>query len=284
MAILSDRALLVQLSISQWTARKYDKRVSNQVAAMNHASNNAGRYNKSLLPMNEYLDNVHAKSSLIRKAFYTNTLPWAMEGAQLLPSTNYLAFMTEFRKAKGEWESLVSDFIAAYPTLKADAAKALGDMYQDADYPSEDSIADKFKMDLAVFPVPSDDFRVALSGDEMSRIQRDIQERLTQAQAMAAKDVWQRLYDRVEHISRQCSNPNARIHDSLVGHARELCELLPRLNLTDDPNLESMRQEVESKLASYHPDALRNDPGIRQNVADSAEDIMKKMSVFMNGL
>lgn len=284
MTLLSDRALLVQLSISQWQARKYDKRVSQQVAAINHASNSAGRYNKSLLPMNDYLDNVHGKSALIRKDFYTNTLPWAMEGAQLLPSTNYLAFMTEFRKAKGEWETLVSTFVAAYPTLKADAAKALGDMYSDADYPSENDIAGKFKMDLAVFPVPSNDFRVSLGSDEMSRIQKDIQERLAQAQALAAKDVWKRLYDRVEHISRQCGNPSARIHDSLVGHARELCDLLPRLNITDDPNLESMRQEVEQRLASYHPDALRNDPGIRQEVAESAEDIMKKMSVFMNGL
>jgi len=30
---LNDRALLVQLSISQWTARKFDKRVTRDVAS-----------------------------------------------------------------------------------------------------------------------------------------------------------------------------------------------------------------------------------------------------------
>lgn len=284
MANLSDRALLVQLTISQWTARKYDKRASQQVTDMHNASNDAGRFNKSLLPMNDYLANVHAKSSLIRQDFYHNTLPWAMEGAQMLPSTNYLAFMTKFRKAKSEWEALVADFVAAYPSLKVQAARALGGLYSDSDYPDDNAIADKFKIDLAVFPVPTNDFRVSLGNDEMSRIQRDIEQRLAQAQAQAAKDVWQRLYERVEHISRQCSNPKGRIYDTLVSHARELCDLLPRLNITDDPNLETMRQEVEQRLASYNPEVLRNDPGVRQEVADSAEDIMKKMSVYMNGL
>jgi hypothetical protein len=281
---LGDRALLVQLTISQWTARKYDKRVSQQVTKINHASSDAGRFNKSLLPLNDYLANVHAKSALIRQDFYTNTLPWAMEGAQLLPSSNYLAFMTQFRKAKSEWESLVRDFVANYPSLKVQAAQSLGDMYNDADYPADHEIAAKFNMDMAVFPVPSDDFRVALSGDEMSRIQKDIADRLAQAQAMASRDVWQRLYERVEHIARQCGNPKGRLHDSMLEHARDLCDLLPRLNITDDPNLESMRQEVEGKLASLSVEGLRSDATLRQTAADEANTIMAKMRALMEGV
>jgi hypothetical protein len=281
---LNDRALLVQLTISQWSARKYDRRVSQQVLNMNHASREAGRFNKSLLPLNDFLANVHSKSTLIRQDFYTNTLPWAMEGAQLLPSDNYLAFMTKFRKAKGEWESLVSDFVTHYPSLKRDAAKALGDMYDDADYPADNEIAAKFKIDMAVFPVPNNDFRVALSDGEMTRIQKDISDRLAQAQAQASRDVWQRLYDRVAHIARQCGNPNSRIHDSMLEHARELCSLLPRLNISDDSNLESMRQQVEEKLASLSTEGLRTDQTMRQTAAEEAEAIMNKMRSFMGGL
>ena len=97
---LSDKALLVQLNISQWTARKYDKRATEQVAQQNASALTAGRYNKSLLPMNDALTNIHQKSTLIRKKFYTNTLPWGIEGTMMLPSANYLNFMTEFRKEK----------------------------------------------------------------------------------------------------------------------------------------------------------------------------------------
>lgn len=284
MAQLNDRALLVQLTISQWSARKYDKRVSQQVTQVNYAISEAGRFNKSLLPLNDYLERVHSKSALIRKEFYTNTLPWTMEGVNLLPTTNYLNFMTKFRKAKSEWETLVADFVFNYPALKIEARRSLGAMYSDEDYPDDDEIGAKFKMDVAVFPVPTNDFRVELSGAELARIQQDITDRLKQASLFATKDTWQRLYERVEHIARQCSNSKARLHDSMLEHARELCELLPRLNITDDPHLEAMRQEVETKLASLSTDLLRNDPAVRQTTADEASAIMDKMRAFMGGL
>jgi hypothetical protein len=281
---LNDRALLVQLSVSQWTARKYDKRVSQQATTLYHASAEAGRFNKSLLPLNDYLERVHAKSNAIRQNFYSNTLPWAMEGAQLLPTSNYLSFITQFRKEKAEWEALVADFVYNYPALKVQAARLLGGMYSDSDYPADDEIANRFRMDIAIFPVPTNDFRVELSGAEMSRIQQDITARLVQAHTLATKDVWQRLYERVETISRQCSNPKGRIYDSMLEHARELCDLLPRLNIGEDPNLEAMRQEVEGKLASLSTDAIRNDPTVRQGAADDAAAIMDKMRAFMGGL
>jgi hypothetical protein len=40
---LSDRALLVQLSISQWTARKYDKTATRKVAEEFHNFGDQGR-------------------------------------------------------------------------------------------------------------------------------------------------------------------------------------------------------------------------------------------------
>lgn len=281
---LSDKALLVQLNISQWTARKYDKRATQQVADQNNTTLAAGRYNKSLLPLNDYLAQVHQKAGAIRQRYYTNTLPWGIEGTQMLPSANYLAFMTEFRKEKGEWESLVNMFVDNYSILKHDAKRVLGNLYNEADYPDENAIAAKFRMDMAVFPVPSTDFRVALSEGEITRLQGDIEARLQQASASALKDVWQRLFDRVQHIAEKLADPTAIFRDSMVENARELCALLPRLNFADDPNLERMRLQVEGRLASHHPDALRNDPDLRRNAALEAKQIMDKMSVFMGGL
>lgn len=281
---LNDRALLVQINISQWTARKYDKKVTQQVADQNNTTTAAGRYNKSLLPMNDYLEQVHKKASAIRQRYYANTLPWGIEGTQLLPSANYLAFMTEFRKEKGQWETLVSMFVDNYAMLKQDAKDKLRGLYNEADYPSESAIADKFRMDMAVFPVPTTDFRVALSEGEITRLQGDIEARLQQASASALKDVWQRLFDRVQHMAEKLADPSAIFRDSMVENAREICALLPRLNFADDPNLERMRLQVEGRLASHHPDALRNNPELRRNAALEAKQIMDKMSVFMGGL
>jgi hypothetical protein len=277
---LSDRALLVQLSVSQWTARKYDKRATRQVAETFHNFVDQGRYNKALLPMNSLLDNVHKKTTHVREKFYKNTLPWGIEGTMMLPSANYLSFMNDFRKEKGEWEYLVNEFVDNYDALKLDAERVLGELYDPADYPSVKTVREKFKMDMAVFPVPTADFRVSIGSDELTRIQQDVERRVAEAQATAMTEVWQRLYDRVKHMAEKLADPKAIFRDSMVENAREICALLPRLNFTDDPNLESMRQAVEAHLIK-HPDALRNDPDLRRDTAADAKAIMDKMSVFM---
>ena len=278
---LNDKALLVQLTISQWTARKYDKRVTKDVAQSHGTKTEAGRYNKSLLPMNDYLDRVHKKSTHIRNKFYENTLPWGMEGTMMLPSANYLAFMTEFRKEKSEWQTLVREFLDNYDALKADARRFLAGLYNEADYPSLVDIKQKFHMDMAVFPVPSNDFRVSIADAELSAIQKDVERRVQEAQGKAMQEVWQRLYDRVKHMADKLADPKAIFRDSMVENAREICAILPRLNFADDPNLESLRQEVEMGIANHHPDALRNDPDLRRETADEAKRIADAMRGFM---
>ena len=284
---LSDRALLVQLSISQWTARKYDKKTSADVARTHNATLDAGRYNKHLLPMADLLENIHKKSSAIREKFYANTLPWGIEGTMMLPTNNYLNFMTSFRKERDDWNTLVGLFVDNYRQLAADNHRLLraqlGNLYDAADYPPVDEVRRKFHMDMAVFPVPSSDFRVSIGSAELSRIQQDVERRVQEAQRGAMDEVWQRLFDRVKHIAEKLADPKAIFRDSMVENAREICALLPRLNFADDPRLEEMRQQVEATLLK-HPEALRNDPDLRRDTAAEAKAIMDKMSVFMGGM
>jgi hypothetical protein len=280
---LNDRALLVQLNVSQWTARKYDKSASKEVTTAHGAASAAGRFNKSLLPMNDKLDNIHKKTTLIRAKYYDNTLPWGMDGTMMLPTANYLNFMSEFRKERGEWNSLVQEFYDDYEQDMLDAQRILGSLYNHADYPSKADLRAKFHMDMVVFPVPSSDFRVAIGSEELSRIQQDVERRVKDAEQTALKDVWQRLYERVKHMAEKLADPKAIFRDSMLENTREICALLPRLNFSDDPNLEAMRQQVEASLLK-HPEALRNDPDLRQDTAAEAKKIMDAMGAFMGQL
>jgi len=47
---LSERAMLVSLSVSIWSARKHDARISDKVAAEHGADRSMGRYAKHLIP------------------------------------------------------------------------------------------------------------------------------------------------------------------------------------------------------------------------------------------
>ncbi len=280
---LTDRALLVQLNVSQWTARKYDKRASKEVTTAHGAASAAGRFNKSLLPMNDKLENIYRKTTLIRTKYYESTLPWGIDGTRMLPTANYLSFMTDFRKEKGEWEQLVQEFLDEYGQMKLDAQRTLGSLYDPDDYPTALELRYKFNMDMAVFPVPSADFRVAIGSEELKRIQQDVERRVKEAELAALKDVWNRLYERVKHIAEKLADPKAIFRDSMIETAKEICALLPRLNFADDPNLEAMRQQVEASLIKP-PEALRNDPALRRDTAAEAKAIMDKMGTFMGAL
>lgn len=281
---LSDRALLVQLNISTWSANKLDKEISAETSAIKGAISNSVRTHKSLLPMCDLLDDIKKKATLIRTKFYDNTLPWGVKGIQILPTDNYLAFMTDFRKERSEYEALVRRFVPAYPQLVFDAQRFLGAAYKPADYPEAHEIADKFKMDMQVMPVPNNDFRVNIADEELERIHDEVEARVKAAARGAMQDVWQRLYDKVRHFAEKMDDPNAIFRDSTVEHLVDLCKLLPRLNVMDDPNLEAMRQEVEAKLAGYNPDVLRANTMVRRSVADEANDIAARMAAFMGGL
>lgn len=277
---LSDRALLVQLNVSQWTARKYDRRTSVEVARNHGTTLDAGRYNKALLPMADLLENIHKKTNAVRTKYYANTLPWGIDGTQMLPTSNYLAFMAEYRKERDEWNSLVRLFVDNYDDLKDNARRVLGSLWDPTDYPARHEIGSKFHMDMAIYPVPSSDFRVSIASAELTRIQQDVEKRVQESQQKAMTDLWQRIHDRVKHMAEKLADPKAIFRDTLVENIREQCAMLTRLNFAEDPNLEALRQEVESKLI-HHPEALRNDPDLRRDTAAEAKAIMDKMSVFM---
>ena len=282
---LSDKALLVHLSVSQWVAKKLDKQASEEVARANGAVKDAGRYNKSLLPTCDTLDRIKSKTSEIRKKFYKNTLPWGIEGTFILPSANYLSFMTDFRNEKAEWERLTEEFFTDYLQSVSDAHRLLGSLYNPVEYPTLEGLRRKFRMELSILPVPTaGDFRVELADEEYSSIQSEIEQRVADSSKAAMSEVWQRLYDKVEWLAERLSDPKNAFHDGTYQDAKDLCGMLTRLNFTDDPDLESMRREVEQKLVNHHPDALRNDPDLRNDTFDEAKVIMDKMSVFMEGL
>lgn len=281
---LSDRALLVQLNVSQWTARKLDKKATKEVADTNGAAREAGNYNKKLLPMSDSLANIHTMTGDIRREFYANTLPWGLENTHMLPTANYLSFMTTFRKRKSEWQAVVNKFLSDYPYLQTNAQRFLGKLYDPADYPDVNDLRHKFSMDLVVMPVPTNDFRVQLADDELSTIHADIQRRVQESSGLAMKEAWQRLYSHVKLMSERLGNTEGRLYDSLFDNAIELCRILPRLNFSDDPNLEAMRQEVETKLVGHSKEAIKGSPVLRKQVADEAADIMARMGAFMGGV
>lgn len=276
------RALLVWLQISSWSARKYDRSVSNKVNRDAGASDDAGRYNKHLLPGDapSYKHLVTLMSSL-RTWHYTETLAWSDEGNRLLTTANFTNYADTLRQKSAEIDRAVDAFVRDYPALRTQAAIKLNGLYKSEDYPDVQDIKAKFAVKVSYNPVPAQgDVRVNLAADQVAMIEASIAENKTTAVQTAMNDAWQRLHAVVAAAAIKLSDPTGIFRDSLIGNVSELCEVLKRLNVTDDPDLEAMRLAVQQQIATASPDVLRHSPNARQSTADRAQAILDNMKAF----
>lgn len=274
---LHTRAMLVSLRISAWSARKYDRKVSLETATAHNTTLEAGRYNKHLLPGDApaYKALVSHVANL-RVSHYAQTLAWSDDGWRLLPVKNYSAYTDMLRQGFHTADSLLADFCADYPTMKETARQILNGMFQETDYPSD--IASKYSWAVEYNPVPAGtDFRVTIAAEEINAIAARTEQRVKDAFADAQADAVKRLADCLSRIHERLAQPEAIFRDSLIGNARELCDVLTRLNLTDDPTLESLRRQTEI-LASTEPATLRDNPDVRVSTANEAQSILDAMT------
>lgn len=281
-APIHTRALLVWLTICTWSARKYDRKVSNDINARNHASTDAGRYNKFLLPGD--CPSYKALTTLcaaLRLEHYRHTLAWSDEGWRLLPTANYVVYTDWIRKRQRDLSDAVDAFATDYAPFRTQAKRLLGSMYSDTDYPSISGLKTKFTLAVSYDSLPVDgDIRVNLDAQQIADLEQQIGSHKGDAIKAAMGDAWTRLGDVVSKIHDKLSSPDAIFRDSLINNAREMCDALTRLNVTADPDLETMRARVMTELTAIEPDVLRDTPKERKAVAKSAADIMKAMSDF----
>jgi len=278
LASIHASAMLVKLSISTWTARRFDKMVTAEVNAARGAASDAGRYNKHLLSGDTFRA-VSKVASDTRTQHYANTLAWTDEGWRLLPTANWDAYTSLTRDLRAQFTAALAAFVADYPGLKELARQRLNGMFREDDYPAPHEMESKFKFSVDFSPVPaSGDFRLDLPQAQLDAVEASVESRVQVATSEAMREIWGRLYDTVKAMHSRLSDPKAIFRDSLVTNARDLTELLTRLNVTGDPDLERMRVAVRDGLTGLDAQSLRTDTGARAETAQKASEILSAMS------
>ena len=274
---LSQRGLLVQVTLRQWGARKLDKQATETVVKTHQTDTTAGGYTKKLLPNAAELQAVNLAAGQIRKYFHDNTLPWMSDGSRIISAKNHLKFMTEIRKMVAEFETHAKNFEDAYPSLQAQAQKTLGGLYRPGEYPSHAEIRGKFKCEVNVMPLPDvKDFRVEVSEAEKKQFVAKMKE----VESEAMKSVYDRVQNVVRAAAEKLAEPDAVFRNSLLENVKEMCAILPALNISEDPKLEATRKELEKLVAGYDVENLRTDKTERSDAAKRLKAVQDKMAAF----
>jgi hypothetical protein len=277
-AHLTERALLVALNISEWRGRRRDREVTDLVAREHGADREAGCYTKALVPK-RFLAKIGQVRNEARALHMELTLPWCDEGFRILPVDLHLQYMEGIRVLRARFDQAVSQFLAAYDEAKNAARESLGTLYREEDYPSSSRLRKAFDLQIRPQPLPAGhDWRIDLPADAVSRIRQELEDRLEDAQRLGQADLYRRLAAVVSRMATTLSEPDKIFRDSLVGNIRDLCNLLPLLNIAADPGLDSLNRDIERRLASLDPGLLRIDPGVRQAAAVDAAALLDTIS------
>lgn len=278
---LASRAMLVNLSIGFWNGRKKDRAVGEELTENKLASAEAGDWFTRVVPK-KALKSVMSARSAARASHLLYTLPWNDDGQRILPADAFLKYTEVLRAAKVNYQKAVEGFLAEYPDHVKSAPARLGQLFKDKFLPSVDALAARFPFDIAFSPVPvASDFRVDLGEEVNEEIKQGIEDRTKEMFANANADLWERLYTHVNHIVDRLSNPDTTFKDSLIENTIEVCDLLPKLNVTGDENLERLRKEVVEKLTIHQPENLRRNKVQRADVAKEANSILNKLKEYI---
>jgi hypothetical protein len=280
-------AMLVELSVSQWTARKLDRTVSDELVANKHAQDKgAARVNKHLLAGRTELEVITKFVTETRATVYDNTLPWSDSGIRLLPSAKFMEFNAKLQEAEDKFYGLVTEFVSVYPSLITAQAMALGNMFKREDYPHPSDIEHRFRFSVNYMPVPSSgDFRVDIGNDAQEELRKKLSALADERVEYAMKDIKTRLLEHLKRMSDRLTidyvqgEAKPRVfHDSLLNGAHDLCEMVQSLNVINDHQLNDARKALLKAIGNVDVKDLRKDVGARTEVKTQVDDILSKFN------
>ena len=279
---LSSMAMLVELRISTWTARKRDKETTSDLNTSKNADQDASSVYKYLMAGSNHLEKIEKYAAKCRAWNGQQTLPW-MKGVGLLPMENFFKYREQLGTMEANFNTLVDDFVVAYPSLVSAQAFKLGDYFDATEFPDAESLPRRFKFGFNFLPVPeSGDFRINCEARVKADLQEQYDKMFSDKLAEAMRDPWERLHTVLMHMTDKLTDKEDGerkiFRDSLIDNAIDLCDLLTRLNVTKDPELEKARRMLEQAVTMTDLDDLRSLPDARAELKHNVQNILNKFN------
>lgn len=279
---ISASAVLVELNISVWPASKIDREVTAQVNTDAGAVRDAAQTKKNLFAGTSLRKDIEKLAARVRLYHSQHTLPWADKGERLLPTKLFMDYKTTMNAFEQTFQTLCDRFYNEYPRLVQEAQVNLGRLYKAEDYPPLEEVKLKFAFKRSVKPVPeAGDFRLDVPAEDMRELVCEFEQQQQQKLADACREPWERLHEELLTISKKLTDTDEdsskkRYHDSLIENPLALCQLLTKLNITNDPKLEEARKQLELTMLGANMDSIKEDPTARSEVKAKVDAILGK--------
>jgi len=289
---LATSSMLVSVDVNVWTATKQDRGISDEVTTMKKAELGTAKVTKYLFAKNPKHHRIVKLRQLILKWLKQSTYRWN-NAQDLLPTVDLEKFKAEYEKYESEFNTAVEDFLENYQTLVSDEAFKQGDMFDKNDYPSIETLRQKFNMRLYVAEVPSQDFRCQVSQDTADDLKAEYQQQADDIVKTVINDQCNRIVDVMRSISHCCGmiestdkhgNPvhkKRAIYDTTFQRAKALVNTIKNFKPIDNEQSDMLQgavDDLEKVIGGVSTDLLRDSDSTRAEVKQGIDDILSKFN------
>lgn len=278
---ISASAVLVELNISVWPASKIDRETTDKTNADAGAVRDASQTKKNLFAGTSLRKDIEKFAARVRLYHNQHTLPWADKGERMLPTKLFMEYKQTMNGFERTFDIMCQNFFAEYPRLVAEAPTNLGALYKAEDYPELEEVKQKFGFRQSINPLPdSGDFRLDIPAEDLEEVRNEFREKFDERLKDAMRAPWEKLHKMLVGMSEKLKevddDEKKRYHDSLLTNPLELCELLTKLNVTNDKMLEEARRQVELTMLGANMENIKESADSRKELKAKVDSILGK--------
>lgn len=287
---LKGNFMLIDHTISRWSASKPDRRLAAEAAAAHNASPEAVRVTKKLMAgADGELKAVDKALNAVRTYIYTVSLPWsgssegAKRGPRLIPAANALHIIKTLAGLQKEFKSALQALKDVYTVRVQQALANQGTLADPTQYPSVDDLDNMFLIRVDIQPVPtvSDFSRLTLPTAVAEALGDRMAKRQSQEVENAMADMTDRIVTTVGNMAKQLHNHaeggKTRLYASLIDNVKGILVLVRTANLTADPRLTEIAQMMDG-LVLHDIKQLKNSPAKAKEVAKIADAVVSRIT------
>lgn len=287
---LKGRALRVTLHVHAWTNRKALREADQIVRdSFSITKDKRTKTNKVLIDPTE-IKPVEDCLRAIYDDHIRRTLPWEDSGTRILSSTGYLDYTTAQRRLEAKLEVELVKLKTKWDGLVERSLTELGNAAKRDDYPTADQLRERYSIERDVEPfTDSSDVRFQVSEDEVARIVAHVEA----TQKRRTQGMFEDMLHRIEEVAKRAAErlqnykppengkrAESDFRDTLVTNVRDLVDILPSLNITNDKRIDRLRLDL-MEVSRYDAKELKTNEQLRKKTADAAQAILDKVGAFI---
>ncbi len=275
--------ILVKLTIKGWSGKSIDADMTNQSLALFNGRTGDGSFTKVLVH-EDYMRDLKKASTRARAIHDHHSLPWLSKGIDIITSKSYHDYVMAMAEPIEAFKKAKEEFCNPdhYSRVVEAQKSRLKTAWNILDYPTPDRIGSLFDISVGFFPFPdAKDWRLDLAEEEAELIRKETELSIKEAIYDASKDAINRYLDALTRFADKMRDfgPGNRMHKTIITNLKDLADILPKLNISDDPRIDIAAVEIKSKLEGLNLDVLKEDKSARDRARDEALEIIKRLSL-----